>query len=151
MVAGDKNDGCFRQSVAKALKLPEGEDNRVVGWPHRVKEVPGNYYHVWPHGNNALNGGPEGLSNIGFSLVDAARSLPVILPDTEMGVSNVGQFHGWRMGLNAVKSKHLGGRHEATEKVTCSTHRTNHLHASVRESHAEAPRLLHLPVARGRP
>jgi hypothetical protein len=31
----------------------------------------------------------------------------VVLPDTEMGVRDVGQFHGWRMDLNALKSKNL--------------------------------------------
>jgi hypothetical protein len=31
----------------------------------------------------------------------------VVLPDTEVGVGNVSQFHGWRMGLKALKSKKL--------------------------------------------
>jgi hypothetical protein len=47
------------------------------------------------------------LGDVGFPLIDAARGLPVILPDSEMRIGDMGEFHGLRMGLNALKIKHL--------------------------------------------
>jgi hypothetical protein len=34
----------------------------------------------------------------------------MVLPDAQVGVRNVGQFHGWRMGPKVVKSKNLPPR-----------------------------------------
>jgi hypothetical protein len=36
----------------------------------------------------------------------------VVLPDAQVGVRDMGKFHGWRMGVKVVKSKHLraGGK-----------------------------------------
>ena len=107
MVAGDQDNRGIGECVAKPLELPERKDDGVIGGPDRVKEIPGDDYRVRLGGNDTVNGGAEGLGDIGFALVDAGRSLPVVLPDAEVGVCDVGQFHGWRMGLKAVKSKNF--------------------------------------------
>ena len=72
-----------------------------------MKEIARDDDRVGSSGDDAVNGGAEGLGHIGFPLIDAGRGLPVVLPDAQVGVCDVGQFHGWRMGLKAVKSKHL--------------------------------------------
>jgi hypothetical protein len=72
-----------------------------------MKEIARDDDHVRSSGNDAINSGAEGLGNIGFPLIDACRSLPLVLPDAQVGVRDVGQFHGWRMGVKARKSKNL--------------------------------------------
>ncbi len=72
-----------------------------------MKQIPSDNYRVRPGGKDAVDGGAERAGDIGFPLIDAGRGLPVVLPDAKVGVCNVGQFHGWRMDLNARKSKNL--------------------------------------------
>ena len=110
MIAGDEYDRGVRQSLAQPLELPEGKHDGVVGGPNGVKEISSDNYRVRPGGKDAVNGGAERAGDIGFPLIDPGRGLPVVLPDAEVGVCNMGQFHGWRMDLNAVKSKHLRQR-----------------------------------------
>jgi hypothetical protein len=98
------------QRVSQPLKLPKGEHNCGIGWAHGMEQITGDDNGVWPGGNDAVNGGAKGLSQIGFPLIDACRGLPVVLPDAQVGVRDVGQFHGWRMGAKAVKSKNLPSR-----------------------------------------
>ena len=107
VVAGDEHNWRAREGLAQALKLPEGKNDGVVRGPDAVKQVSRNNHDIGPGRYDAVNGSAEGARDIGFPLVDAVRSLPVVLPDTEMGVSDVGQFHGWRMDLNALKSTNL--------------------------------------------
>ena len=107
MIAGDQDDRCVWESLTQTLELPERENDRVVGGADRVKEIAGDDHDVRPRLNYAVDGGAESLSDIGFPLVDAARRLPVILPDSEMRIGEVRQFHGLRMGPNALKIKHL--------------------------------------------
>jgi hypothetical protein len=49
--------------------------------------------------NDTVYGSAESLGDIGLPLVDAANSLPVILPDSEVRIGDMGQFHGWRIPL----------------------------------------------------
>ena len=107
MVSRDKHDRCVGEGLTEPLELPESEHDGVVGGSNGVKEVSGDNHSVRSGRNNAVDGAAESMGHIGFSLIDAGRGLPVVLPDAEVGVCNVSQFHGWRMGLNAVKSKHL--------------------------------------------
>ncbi len=101
MVSGDEHDRSVGKRLAKPLELPEGEHDGGVGGPDGMKEISGDDYRVRPGGYHAVNGGAEGAGDVGFPLIDAGRGLPVVLPDAEVGVCDVGQFHGWRMGLNA--------------------------------------------------
>ena len=107
MVAGDENNRCLRKSLAEPLELPEGEDDGVIAGPDGMKEIAREDNHVGSSGDDTINGGAEGLGNVSFPLIDACRGLPMVLPDAQMGIRDVGQFHGWRMGPNAVKSKKL--------------------------------------------
>jgi hypothetical protein len=58
-------------------------------------------------GDYTVNGVAKGLGNVGFTLIDACRGLPMVLPDAQVGVCNVGQFHRWRMSGKVPKSKNL--------------------------------------------
>jgi hypothetical protein len=107
VVAGDEDHRGVGESFAEPLELPERKDDRGIAWPDGVKEIARDDDRVGSSGNDAVNGGAERAGDIGFPLVDTGRGLPVVLPDAEVGVRNVGQFHGWRMDLNALKSKHL--------------------------------------------
>ena len=107
MVAGDEDNGCVGKSLAEPLELPEREDDGVIGGPDGMKEIARNDNSVRSSGDDAVNGGAESLGNVGFPLIDACRGLPMVLPDAQVGVRDVGQFHGWRMGPKALKSKKL--------------------------------------------
>ena len=110
MVTGDENYRRVREGFAKPLELPERKDDRGVAGPDGMKEIAGEDDRVGSSGDDAVNSGAEGLGNVGFPLIDACRGLPMVLPDAQVGVRNVGQFHGWRMGSKAVKSKNLPPR-----------------------------------------
>jgi hypothetical protein len=107
VVAGDEDNPCVRKSLAESLELHEREDDGVIAGPDRMKEIAREDYHVGLSGDDTINSGAEGLGNVGFPLIDACRGLPMVLPDAQVGIRDVGQFHGWRMGPNAVKSKKL--------------------------------------------
>ena len=94
MVPGDEDHRRVGKGLSEPLELPERKDNGVIAGPDGVKEIPRDDDRVGSSGNDAVNSGSEGLSNIGFPLIDACRGLPVVLPDAEVGVCDVGQFHG---------------------------------------------------------
>ena len=116
MVAGDEDHGGAWESFAESLELPEGKHDRGIAWPDGMKEIARDDHRVGSSGDDAVNSGAEGLGNVGFALIDACRSLPVVLPDAQVGVRDVGQFHGWRMGPKAVKSKQLTHRPGGTTR-----------------------------------
>jgi hypothetical protein len=107
VVPGDQGYGCTWQRLAQPLKLTKGENDREVGWADRMEEIAGDHDSVGASGDYAVNGVAEGLGNVGLTLIDACRGLPMVLPDAQVGVRNVGQFHGWRMSGKVVKSKNL--------------------------------------------
>src|SRR5687768_14869015 len=106
MIPRDEYDRRVGQRLAKPLKLAEGKDYGRVGRADRVEEIAGNDDGIGRRGDDSVYGGAEGVGNIGFALIDAGRSLPVILPHAEMRIGDMSQFHGWRMDLDALKSKH---------------------------------------------
>jgi hypothetical protein len=110
VVAGNEDHGGAGQSFAESLELPEGKDDCGVAWPDGMKEIAREDDYVGSSGNDAVNGGAEGLGNVGFPLIDARRGLPMVLPDAQVGVRDMGKFHWWRMGPKAVKSKQLTHR-----------------------------------------
>jgi hypothetical protein len=55
--------------------------------------------------NDPVHRSTKGTGNVGFPLVNAACSLPVILPDSEVRIGDVGEFHGLRMCRKEAKSK----------------------------------------------
>jgi hypothetical protein len=107
VIAGDQNDPRGRERFTEPLELPEGKDDGGVGGANRMEEIAGNDHDVRPRADHPVHGGTESLGDVSFPLVDAARSLPVILPDSEVGIGDVSQFHGWRMDLKNVKIKQL--------------------------------------------
>jgi hypothetical protein len=107
VIPGDEDYRRGRESLAQPLELPEREDDGVVGGANGMKEIASDNHHVRPRGNHPVNGSTESFGDVGFPLVDAARSLPVVLPDSEVRIGDMSQFHGLRMGPNALKSKHL--------------------------------------------
>jgi hypothetical protein len=118
VVPRDQDDGCVREGLAEALKLAEGEEDRVVGGSHRVKQVSSDDNHVRRRGDDAVYGGAKSLGYIGLSLVDAAWSLPVVLTDAEMRIRDVCEFHRWRMKTGRGKGKNLGSSHTARRHVS---------------------------------
>ena len=55
--------------------------------------------------NHPVDSSPKSLSDICLTLIDAACRLPVVLPDAEVRISDVGEFHGWRMKNETGKGK----------------------------------------------
>ena len=73
-----------------------------------MEEVTRHHYDIRSRGNHPVDCLAKRLRDIGFSLVDAAGGLPVVLPDAEVGVGDVRQFHGWRMIRRVAKGKNAG-------------------------------------------
>ena len=93
VIPRDENDRGVGQRLAQPLELTEGEDDRRVGGPNRVEEITGDDNRVGSRRDDPVDGGAEGVRDVGFALVDAGRRLPVVLPDAEVGVGDVGEFH----------------------------------------------------------
>ena len=48
---------------------------------------------VGTHLDHPIHRGAEGMGDVGLALVDAGGGLPVVLPNAEMAVGDVSQFH----------------------------------------------------------
>jgi len=107
VVTRDQDDGGIRQRLAQALKLTEGKNDGGVGGADRVKKVSRDHHHIGSSPDHPIDGGAERLGDIGFPLIDAARGLPVVLPDAKMRIGDVGEFHGWRMNNAPGKGKRI--------------------------------------------
>ena len=118
MIARDENDGCLGQGFAKPLKLPEGKQDGGVSGANRMEEVARDYDRIRSRSYDTIYGSTEGLGDIGLPLVDAASGLPMVLPDSEVRIGDMSQFHGWRMGLKKTKSKNI-------LRSSATTRRTN--------------------------
>ena len=93
MIAGDQHDRGVRQRLAEPLELAEGEDDRGVGGADGVEQIAGDDDRVRARRDDAIDGQAEGVSDVGLALVDAGGGLPVVLPDAEMRIGDVGEFH----------------------------------------------------------
>ena len=93
VVAGDQHDRRVGQRLAQPLKLAEGEDDRRVGRADRMEQVAGHDDGVGARRDDAVDRGAEGLGDVGLALIDAGGGLTMVLPDAEMRIGDVGQFH----------------------------------------------------------
>lgn len=99
MIARGENDRCLGQRFTKPLKLPEGKQDGGVGGPNRMEEIARDYDDIRSRSYDTIYGSTEGLGDIGLPLVDAASCLPMVLPDSQVRIGDMGQFHGWRILL----------------------------------------------------
>jgi hypothetical protein len=76
-----------------------------------MKEITCDHHCIGSGGDHAIDRAPKSLCDVGLALINAGRGLPVILSNSKVRISDVGQFHGWRMGPNALKSKKLTYSH----------------------------------------
>jgi hypothetical protein len=97
MIAGDENDGCLGQGIVQPLELAEGKQDGGVGGPNRMKQIAGDHHRIRSGRDDTVYGGTERVGDISLALVDAAGGLPMVLPDSEMWISDMSQFHGWRI------------------------------------------------------
>ena len=88
-----EHDRRVGQRLAQPLELPEGEDDRRVGGADGVEEVAGDDDGVRARGDDPVHRQAEGAGDVGLALVDAGRGLAVILPNAQVGIGEVGQFH----------------------------------------------------------
>jgi hypothetical protein len=72
-----------------------------------VEQVAGYDHRLGSRRDDPIDGRPEGTGDIGFPLIDTGRGLTMILPDAEMRIGDVGEFHRWRMKRNNLKIKQL--------------------------------------------
>jgi hypothetical protein len=93
VIAGDENDWRAWERLAKPLKLVEREDDGGVGGSNRVEQVAGHDHGVGAGLDDTIHRHAKGVGDIGLALVDAGRGLPMVLPNAEVRVGDVGQFH----------------------------------------------------------
>jgi hypothetical protein len=121
VVARDEHDRRPGQRLAQPLQLTEGENDGGVGGAHRVKEIARDEDQIRTRGDDPVHGEPEGAGHVGFALVDAGRSLAVVLARPEVGVGKVSHFHTWNVSpagdlsragrcRNGTAPNELGGR-----------------------------------------
>jgi hypothetical protein len=58
-----------------------------------VEEIPGDDDRIGPGLDDTVDGRPKSLRDVGLTLVDAGGRQPMELPDAEMGVGDMCQFH----------------------------------------------------------
>ncbi len=93
VVAGDEHDRRAGQRLAEPLELPEGEDDRGVGRADGVEQIPGHDDRVRARRDDVVHRQAEGVRDVGLALIDAGGGLPVVLPDAEVRVGDMGEFH----------------------------------------------------------
>jgi hypothetical protein len=93
VVAGDEDDRGARQGLPQALELMKGEDNRGVAGAYRMEEIAGDGHSVGPRRDHTVDRRAKRLRDIRLTLIDPGRRLPVVLPNAQMGVGDVRQFH----------------------------------------------------------
>ena len=76
------------------LELLEGEDDRGVRGADRMEQVAGDDDDIGARREDAVHRLPKRRGRVGLALVDAGRGLAVVLPEAEMEVGEVGEFHG---------------------------------------------------------
>jgi hypothetical protein len=72
-----------------------------------MEKIAGNKHHIGCSRKDAIHGRAKSLGDVSFALVDSASGLPMVLPETEMRIRNVGEFHRWRMKRSKRKIKQL--------------------------------------------
>ncbi len=85
--------GAPGKRLPEPLELPEGEDDRGVGGADGVEQVAGHDDRVGTRRDDAVDRDAERLGDVGLTLIDAGRGLSVVLPDAEVGIGDVGEFH----------------------------------------------------------
>ena len=85
--------GRLRKRLAEPLELVEGEHDRGVGGPNGVEQVARHHDGVGTRRDDAVYRDAEGVGDVGLALIDAGRSLPMVLPNAEVRIGDVGQFH----------------------------------------------------------
>jgi hypothetical protein len=58
-----------------------------------MEEIAGDDHSVRTRGDDAVHGQPEGAGSVRLSLVDARRSLTMVLPNSQVGIGEVSQSH----------------------------------------------------------
>jgi hypothetical protein len=66
----------------------------AVRWPHLVKHIAGDDDDVGRKLDRLVDCARERLGDVGLSLIDAARSQPLILAEAEMQVGEVNESQG---------------------------------------------------------
>jgi hypothetical protein len=94
VVAGDQDHRRVGQRLAQPLELAEREDDGRIGRAHGVEQVAGHHHRVGSSRDDAIDGGAKGRRYVGLPLVEAAGSLPVELPEAEVGIGKMGEAHG---------------------------------------------------------
>jgi hypothetical protein len=76
------------------VDLLEQKQDRGIGRPHRVEDIPREYDEVGPLDEHIVHRPAERLSDIGLALVPSPGRLPVVLAEPEVQVGEVGELHG---------------------------------------------------------
>ena len=85
MIAGER--------LAQPLELLEGEDDRGVGRTDGMEEVAGDDDGVGARADYPVHRQAEGARDVRLTLIDAGRSLTMVLPNAQVGIGEVSQSH----------------------------------------------------------
>ena len=69
-----------------------------------MKHVTGDDNQVGAHADDVIDRSCECTRDVCFTLVDAAHGLAIILPETQMQICQMSQFHGIKAALGIVWS-----------------------------------------------
>jgi hypothetical protein len=89
VIAGDHHDLGLRQRGAQARELHVGVNDRAVRGAHLVKHISAHQHHRRRELDHLVDRAGERLRDVRLPLIDATRSQPLILAESEMQVGEV--------------------------------------------------------------
>ena len=96
MVAGDHHDFSPWQRSAQPRELDVRVDDRGIRRAHLVEHVSGHEHDIGRNVDDLVHRALERLRHVRFTLIDAARSQPLILAEPEVQVGEVDESQGGR-------------------------------------------------------
>ena len=94
VVAGDHHDHDVRQRGTKPRKLHVRVNDGAVRRAHLVEHVPRNEHEIRRKLDGLVDRSRKRLRDVGLSLIDAARSQPLILAEAEVQIGEVNEAQG---------------------------------------------------------
>ena len=93
VVASDDHQRDVRKCLSQPVKLVEREEDRVIGGPDRMEQIPRDDHRVRPGLDDLVHGPTEGVGDVRLPLIEPVGCLAVVLAESEMQVSEMGDLH----------------------------------------------------------
>ncbi len=93
VISRDDHDRHTGQCLGEPLELAEREHDGKIAGPDRLEEIPRDDDRVGAGRNDPVHRGAKGVGDVGLALIDPCGCLAMVLPEAEVQVGKVGDFH----------------------------------------------------------